>query len=59
MTTTDGAKYRKVSLDAILADAVEELIEERPEVAKNLSRFVDDAVRRRLEEVNATLTSSG
>lgn len=51
MSTKEAPKWRKVSIDSSLAAAIEQIIEEKPTVAKNLSRFVDDAVRRRLDEI--------
>lgn len=58
MSTNSGGKYRKVSVDAALCESVEALITERPEAAKNLARFIDDATRRRLEDLYKTLTST-
>lgn len=55
MTAKNGARYRKVSLDASLCGVIEDVIAERPEVARNLSRFVDDAVRSKLRDVRMTI----
>ncbi len=58
MTANDGARYRKVSLDADLASAVEDMIQSRPETARNLSRFVDDAVRSKLQDLYSKLPTT-
>lgn len=58
MSTNSGGKYRKVSVDAALCESVESYIRDRPEVAKNLARFIDDATRRRLEDLYKNIPTS-
>ncbi len=52
MSTKTGASWRKVSVDGRLAVQVERCIERHPEEARSLGRFVDQAVRRRLDELD-------
>lgn len=47
-------KYRKISMKSELVDAVEKIINERLEYGyRSIAGFVEDATRRRLEELRA------